>query len=121
MARQVETIEINGKEILVKELKASEVRDVVRQLEDPEYKTPFFDDLYPETLPSNCYTIITGLTAEELEEYTPSELQPLFKAAERLNKSFMGLQDRKKKMADKITENLPPEVLAELLKRGQTH
>ena len=79
--RKIKTIKIDDKEIIVKELRVKEIRDMLSKSE----KIKGADDIFA-MLPA-CVNVKTA----ELDEYAPSELQLIYDAFREVNAVFFGL------------------------------
>jgi hypothetical protein len=92
MMKRTKTIKINDKEIICAELSAGEVQEIMDGLET--IKTGIVDLLFPDRIPSSTIKKSTGMGDEELNKYSPSEMEIIIDAVEEVNPTFASLLQR---------------------------
>lgn len=90
--RKTKTIKIDDREILVRELTVAQITEMMESLNDAEINN--IDTLFPDRLPSAALFMSTGMTVNEIAEYTPSEIEIMLDAVEEVNPTFAGLMQR---------------------------
>ena len=90
--RKTKTVKINDREITAQELTVKQIDKIMSTLDDPEISN--IDMLFPDRLPSIALSEGTGLSVDELADFTPSELEIMLNAVEELNPTFAGLMER---------------------------
>ena len=98
--QETTTVKFNGKDVKILELTIKQVRDIFSSLdkEDPQ----FIDDIMNLPVPVKIAEACTGITAEEMEETKPSELEKLLKGVEQTNPFLVGLIRRRVEAFDQM-------------------
>ena len=92
----------NNKEVTVKELTVAEMASLMAG-----YQSAQVDMILGADVPAQAVTLATGIEAEELEQCTPSALQPLFDAVQELNPTLARLLTQLKSMVEtKLVQHL---------------
>ncbi len=92
--RRKKTIAIDDRDITVKELSVSQVRELMDSLEEKR-DISTIDMLFPDGLPAEAIAASTGISVKKLEEeFTPSEIKQIIEAVENLNPFFANMMKR---------------------------
>ncbi len=86
MPRQIEILKIEGFDIVVKELTVKEVKSLWKDLTTPPEtgKGLFSNDF----LRKNWEMCVSGITLDELDELTPTDVKQIYDAFEKVNHVF---------------------------------
>lgn len=90
--QRTKAIIIDNKEIICSELLTGEVQEIMDGLET--IKTGIIDMLFPDRIPSCAIKKSTGMSDENLNKYSPSELEIIINAVEEVNPTFASLLQR---------------------------
>ncbi len=97
-------IPVGDKEITVTELSVTQIRNLLDQMEQPEFSV--IDLLFPDSVPSAAVVESTGISLDQLEAYPPSELKFIIEGVESLNPFFVNMITRLAKAGQEmISEN----------------
>lgn len=99
------TIQIGGRDITVKQLNMSEVRDFVSSLDD-DAEAHIVDILFNDPVPAKAVSLATGLSLEELAgSFKQDEMRTLLDKVKAVNPSFVGMMERIIKAGQSLSEN----------------
>lgn len=98
-------IEFAGKKITLCELTVAQVRKVLEDLENLE-ESNTFDELLDSLVPASVIIKSSGLSMEELEKHSPSELLLLAEEVGVTNSFFLKMIERKVQAFELIKQNL---------------
>lgn len=90
--RKSKTLTIDDQEIICNELSAEEIQKILDGLDD--LQIGIIDMLFPDRIPSSAVKVSTGKIDEELNGYTPSELETIIDAVEEVNPTLADLLQR---------------------------
>lgn len=92
--RKSKTIQIDGREITVKELRVKDIRAILESADDNGAPT-LIDLLFPDSLGSRAVQLSSGLSEKALDEdFMPSQLEVLLEAVADVNPHFAAMLQR---------------------------
>lgn len=87
--RMSKKVRLGDREVVVSELTVAQVRQLLEEMERPG-EVHVLDMMFKDA-PAQALTMSTGLSFEDLEQYAPSELEPLKEAFLETNPFFVKL------------------------------
>ena len=100
--KEPKKITVSGTEITINELTAGQGKKILDNLNDQNLK--IVDMLFPDRICADAVIESTGLSNDELGNFTPSELEEIIKEVETLNPTFASLVKRLATVGRKILE-----------------
>jgi len=102
--RQIEKVEIAGREISVKELTMAEIRQILSSMEKQKDQPHVIDLLFAD-MPAVAVSVSTGLTLKDLEgDFTQSDIKQLKDKVAELNPFFVKAMQRLAKIGQLMLE-----------------
>ncbi len=96
------TVTVGERDITVKELTVSQIRDLMDNLEK-DTETYTIDMLFPDSVPAIAVSESTGIPIKKLEaDFTPSELKQIIEGVENLNPFFTNMISRIAKIGEAV-------------------
>ncbi|HDD52940.1 MAG TPA: hypothetical protein ENF32_02580 [Thermosulfidibacter takaii] len=96
-------VRLGDRDVMVKELTVAQVRQLLDEFERPG-EVHVLDMMFEEA-PAMALSMSTGLEVAELEEYSPSELEPLKEAFLETNPFFVRLVKRLSRIGREALKN----------------
>jgi len=93
---------IGDKEVVVKELTIGEVKNALEEID--KRKEPHVIELLFPDVPAIVLSMSTGLSAEEFEHFTQSEMEQLISVFKEVNPFLSGLLKRLAEAAKRLLE-----------------
>lgn len=94
-------ITVDGREVIVRELTVAQIRELMDQ-SDKNSSVDVIDLLFSGRIPSDAVKTSTGLDAEALCRFSPSELDQIIKGVEDINPFFANMITRLSRMGEQI-------------------
>jgi len=96
-------IEMNGEKITVSELTVKQVGGLLDEKKDGPTLTAV-DFLFGNEVTSEAIMLSTGLTAEAMDEFTPSDVRLIIDTMKEINPFFFDMMGRLIKAAEKLPQ-----------------
>lgn len=114
--RQEKQIEIGGRTVTVRELTVAEIRAWLRGLDQAEAggrMQDLVDLALMDDVSLSDIERMTNLRMDEIEEFTPSEIEAVVAVCREVNPRFFGLQDRLRMVARRVAGRAISDIPAE--------
>lgn len=95
-------ITVDGREVIVRELTVAQIRDLMDQFDKEAGSVDVIDLMFAGRIPFDAVKASTGLDAEALSTFSPSELDQIIKGVEDINPFFANMITRLSKMGEQI-------------------
>lgn len=91
---QSETVTIGKKKFTATVLTVRQVRDVLDEVEDEEYRAGLIDRLFVDGIPQPAFLASLGVELDELDNLTPEDIKTLMEAVAKVNPTYAGMEKR---------------------------
>lgn len=93
MARS-ETVTINDRKFTATCLTVGQVRDILVQVEEKDYRPGLIDRLFEDGLPEPAFYLSLGITEEDIGDLVPEQVKELMEAVAASNPTYADMEKR---------------------------
>lgn len=117
MAR-TETLTFGDKKFTARVLSMREIRDIVKEVESPDYRKDLIDNMFEDGLPSPAFYCALDCTEDDIVELKdPEQVKELMEAVAKINPIYAGMERRMSAKVASFEDLEKLEVLQQSLKQ----